>query len=222
MTGRPQRRAVLGFTVCAALTSWLTAEAAGEATKVLRLGMIVPSRPLPGTRAFEEQLRELGYEEGRNLQLDFLQLSGSDIGRIPEMAVELVGRGVDAILAGGPELALKSAMTASRTVPIVMVAIDYDPLTGGYIASLARPGGNVTGVFFQQVELTAKRLQLLTETVPGLTRVVVLWDAVTRDQFETARGAAQSLKILADGIDAPISLTTTSVCSAASAARTGT
>jgi putative ABC transport system substrate-binding protein len=163
--------------------------------------MIVPSRPLPGTRAFDEQLHELGYEEGRNLQLDFLQLSGSDSGRVPEMAVELVGRGVDAILAGGPELALKSAMTASRTVPIVMVAIDYDPLAGGYIASLARPGGNVTGVFFQQVELTAKRLQLLAETVPGLARVVVLWDAITRDQFETAREAAQSLKILADGIE---------------------
>jgi len=201
MTARPQRRSVLGFTVCTALMSWLTAEAAGEATKVLRLGMIVPSRPLPGTRAFEAQLREFGYEEGRNLQLDFLQLSGSDIGRVPELAAELVGRGVDAILAGGPELALKSVMSASRTVPIVMVAIDYDPLVGGYIASLGRPGGNVTGVFFQQIELTAKRLQLLAETVPELARVVILWDRITRDQFDSARAAARSLKILADGIE---------------------
>jgi len=92
-------------------------------------------------------------------------------------------------------------MAATRTVPIVMVAIDYDPLAGGYIASLARPGGNVTGVFFQQVELTAKRLELLAETVPGLARVVVMWDRITRDQFETARAAARSLKILADGIE---------------------
>jgi len=201
MTARLQRRAVLGVAASAALAPWLTAEAADEATKVLRLGMIVPSRPLPGTRAFEEQLREFGYEEGRNLQLDFLQLFGSDIGHVPEMAAELVGRGVDAILAGGPELALKSAMGVSRSVPIVMVAIDYDPLAGGYVASLGRPGGNVTGVFFQQVELTAKRLQLLAETVPGLARVVILWDRITQDQFETARTAARSLKILADGIE---------------------
>jgi putative ABC transport system substrate-binding protein len=201
MTEGLRRRAVFGLAFSAVLAPALAANAAGEPTKVLRLGMIVPSRPLPGTRAFEEQLGEFGYEEGRNLQLDFLQLFGSDIGHVPEMAAELVGRGVDAILAGGPELALKSVMAATRTVPIVMVAIDYDPLAGGYIASLARPGGNVTGVFFQQVELTAKRLELLAETVPGLARVVVMWDRITRDQFETARAAARSLKIPADGIE---------------------
>jgi putative ABC transport system substrate-binding protein len=117
------------------------------------------------------------------------------------LAAELVGRGVDAILAGGPELALKSAMGVSRSVPIVMVAIDYDPLAGGYVASLGRPGRNVTGVFFQQVELTAKRLQLLAEPVPGLAHVVILWDRITQDQLETARAAARSLKILADGIE---------------------
>jgi len=156
-----KRRKLLALLAGAASSPPLAARAAGEPGKVFRLGMIVPSRPLPGTRAFEEQLREFGYEEGRNLQLDILQLSGSDIGRAPELASELVGRGVHAILAGGPEPALKSAMAASRTVPIVMVAIDYDPLAGGYIASLGRPGGNVTGAFFQQVELTAKRLQLL-------------------------------------------------------------
>src|SRR6516165_5839246 len=196
-----QRRSILGFAFGAGLQPWLAAEAADERTRGFCLGMIVPSRLLPGIPAFEQQLRELGYEESRNLRLDFLQLSGTEISRVRETAAQLVGRGVDVILAGGPEIALKSALTATRTVPIVMVAIDYDPLAGGYIASLARPGGNVTGVFFQQVELTAKRLELLAETVPGLARVVILWDWITRDQFEAARAAARSLKILADGIE---------------------
>ena len=82
-----------------------------------------------------------------------------------------------------------------------MVAIDYDPLAGGYIASLARPGGNVTGVFFQQVELTAKRFQLLAEAVSGLARIVVLWDRVTADQYEAARETARSLNISVEGIE---------------------
>jgi putative ABC transport system substrate-binding protein len=82
-----------------------------------------------------------------------------------------------------------------------MQANDYDPLALGYVASLARPGGNVTGVFLQQIELTPKRLQLLTQTVPDLARVVVLWDRLSADQFEAARSAAQGLKITLDEIE---------------------
>ena len=86
----------------------------------------------------------------------YLDLIGADSGRLPALVSELIGRGADAILAGGPELALKLATTASRTVPIVMVATDFDPLARGYVASLARPGGNVTGVFMQQVAIEEK------------------------------------------------------------------
>ena len=196
-----RRRDFLTFLAGAGMAPPFASSAVGVPTKVFRLGMIVPSRPLPGTRAFEEQLRELGYEEGRNLEFDFLQLFGTEIDRVPKMAAELVGRGVDAILAGGPAAALTSAMAATRTVPIIMVAIDYDPLAGGFIASLARPGGNVTGVFFQQVELTAKRLGLLVEVNPGLARVFVLWDRLTADQFEAAREAGRTLNITVDGIE---------------------
>jgi hypothetical protein len=96
---------------------------------------------------------------------------------------------------------LKTAVAATRTVPIVMVATDYDPLALGYVASLARPGGNVTGVFMQQIELTPKRLELLTQTVPELARVVVLWDRFSADQFEAAREAARILKIPLEGIE---------------------
>jgi putative ABC transport system substrate-binding protein len=82
-----------------------------------------------------------------------------------------------------------------------MVAIDYDPVARGYVASLARPGGNVTGVFSQQIELTPKRLEFLAGTVPDMARVVVLWDHFSADQFKTAREAARSLKIPLDGIE---------------------
>ena len=108
--------------------------------------MLQPTRPGPGYRAFVAQLHALGYEEGRNLQIDYVELDSADPDRSLAMAAGLVGRRVDAIRAGGTEFVLKTAVAATKTVPIVMVASDYDPLTLGYVASLARPGGNVTGV----------------------------------------------------------------------------
>jgi putative ABC transport system substrate-binding protein len=185
----------------AAMSPPFAAKAAGEPEKAFRLGVLQATPPGPGYRAFVEQLRVLGYEEGRNLQIDYVQLDSTDLDRSLTMTAELVGRGVDAIRAGGPEFALKTAVAATKTVPIVMVATDYDPLARGYVASLARPGGNVTGVFLQQIELTPKRLEVLTQTVPDLARVVVLWDRISADQFEAAREAARSLKIQLDGIE---------------------
>ena len=119
-----------------------------------------------------EQLHALGYDESRNLDIDFVQLDSNDTDGSLAAAAAVVGRGVDAIYAVGPEIALKSAVIATKTVPIVMVANDYDPLAKGYIASLARPGGNVTGILYQQIEMTAKRMDFLGQTVPGLGRVV--------------------------------------------------
>ena len=141
------------------------------------------------------------WEEGRNLHIEFVQVDSTDTYRALAMAAELVDRGVDVIYAGGPEVVLKSAVAATQTVPIVMLAIDYDPIAHGYIASLARPGGNVTGVSWQQIELTGKRLDILSQTVPGLARFVVLWDNISADQFEAAQVAARSLKIPLDGME---------------------
>ena len=124
--------------------------AAGEPAKVFRLGVLSYTPPGPGIRALEQQLQTLGWEEGRNLQIDFVRLDDTDADRSFAMAAELVGRGVDAIYAGGPEPAVKLAVTATRTLPVVMLANDYDPVARGYVASLARPGGNVTGVFFSR------------------------------------------------------------------------
>jgi putative ABC transport system substrate-binding protein len=196
-----RRRSALGLLAGAAISAPFAAKAAGEPAKVFRLGVLQPAPPGPGYRAFVQQLHAFGYEEGRNLHIDFVQLDSADPDRSFAMTAELVARGVDAIRTGGTEFVLKTAVAASRTVPIVMVATDYDPLALGYITSLARPGGNITGVFMQQIELTPKRLQLLTQTVPELARVVVLWDRFSADQFEAAREAAQTLKIPLAGIE---------------------
>jgi putative tryptophan/tyrosine transport system substrate-binding protein len=90
---------------------------------------------------------------------------------------ELVRRKADVLIAPGSEIALKSVVAATDRLPIVMIAIDYDPVALHYITSLARPGGNVTGVFFQQVELAMKRLQVMRDVLPSVEAASVFWDA---------------------------------------------
>jgi putative ABC transport system substrate-binding protein len=196
-----RREMLLSLFASAATSSRFTPGEADEPAKFLRLGVLSPNVPGPGYRAFVERLHGLGYDEGRNLEIDFRQFNSADPDRTIAMATQLAGRGVDVIFAIGPEVALKSAVTATRTLPIVMQANDYDPLAHGYVASLARPGGNVTGTFFQQIELAPKQLDFLTQTVPDLARVVVLWDRISADQFEAAQDAARSLNILLHGIE---------------------
>jgi ABC-type uncharacterized transport system substrate-binding protein len=105
---------------------------------------------------------------------------------------ELVRLGVDVILPVGPEASLRAAQAATTAVPIVVVAIDYDPIARGYVGGLARPGGNTTGLFLRQPELTPKRLELLKEVAPKVRRVVVFWDAFSADQLKEAEAAARS------------------------------
>jgi putative ABC transport system substrate-binding protein len=196
-----RRRDFLARLLWARLFLPAAVEAADEPAKVFHLGVLFPAPPAHPNRAFVEQLHLLGYEEGRNLQIDLVVLDSTNADRTHTMAAQLVGRGVDAIYAIGPEAVLKSAVAATRTVPIVMLAVDYDPVALGYVESLARPGGNVTGVFLQQIELTAKRLEFLTLTVPDLTHVAMLWHSMSADQFAAAQQAAGTLKIRLDGIE---------------------
>jgi len=150
--------------------------AQAQAQKVLRVGMAsVLPRDTPFMNAFEKRMRELGYAEDQNLAVEYLKLAGP--GEYAGGMKELVKRQVDIIIAQGPEVTLKAAMAATSTIPIVMVAIDYDPFARGYVASLAHPTGNVTGIFFQQIELSAKRLEIAKELVPGLRSAAVLWDS---------------------------------------------
>src|SRR5262249_49436914 len=93
----------------------------------------------------------------------------------------------DLIVAQGPEVALQAVVGASRSIPIVLQAINYDPIERGYVASLARPGGNITGLFFRQAELAAKKVELLAHAFPERTRLGILWDALTADEFSAPR-----------------------------------
>ena len=191
-----QRIVALVAVVIFGAQAQLLSAGAAEPTKMFRVGIVAAtvSRSAPHWVGFEQRLRDLGFIEGQNLVVDFLSLEGK-FERLPAAMAELVKRKVDVIVAPGLEVTLKAAMQATDTIPVVMVAINFDPLLLGYVPSLARPGGNVTGVFLRHIELTGKRLDLLKETIPGMSRAVVLWDAGSADQFEAAETAAQALKL---------------------------
>src|SRR5215208_4293992 len=118
-----------------------------------------------------------------------------------DQTAAMVRRGVDIIIAPGVELALRSAVAATKTLPIVMVAVDYDPLALGYVPSLSRPGANVTGFTFQQLEQTEKRLQLLRDAFRDLRSATVLWDQVSADQWRIAQQVGAKLGLRLVGIE---------------------
>src|SRR6266852_4057017 len=186
------RRAFLGTLTGGLLAAPLAAEAQ-QAGKVSRVGVLVTANPRLYD-GFVDELHRLGYVDGQNVVLEFRNAEGQ-YERFPALAAELVRAGVDVILAGGGAAPFRAARQATTTIPVVIVAIDYDPLALGFVASLARPGGNVTGVFLQQLELTAKRIELLKATFPKLTRVGILWDASAADQFSVAETGSRSLGI---------------------------
>jgi len=104
-------------------------------------------------------------------------------------------RSVSILMAAGTEIALKSALAATDTLPIVMLAIDYDPIALGYVTSLARPTGNVTGIFLQQIDLTTKRLQVVKDVFPDLRAATVFWDWISADQFRAVQSAALAIGV---------------------------
>jgi putative ABC transport system substrate-binding protein len=128
------------------------------------------------TDAFRERLRELGYVEGRNIIIEYRYAEGK-LERLPALVDELVRLKVDVILSGGPAVT-RPAKEATKTIPIVM-AQDDDPVGSGFIASLARPGGNITGLSSLAPEISGKRLELLKEIIPQLSRIAVLGTSTT-------------------------------------------
>ena len=145
--------------------------------KVARIGVLeqggLPG-PNPVYEAFRQGLRDLGYVEGQNTVIEYRYAEGK-AERLPDLVAELLRLKVDVIVAGGTPAPL-AAKQATRTIPIVMTSAG-DPVGTGLVASLARPGGNVTGLSLFSADLTGKRLQLLKEILPGLSRVAVLWNA---------------------------------------------
>jgi putative ABC transport system substrate-binding protein len=151
-----------------------------------------PDDPL--VEVFRQGLRDWGYVEGRNIKIEFRLADHPD--RLPGLAQELVRLKVDVIVAS-ITVATQAVKDATSTIPIVMANV-ADPVGSGLVASLAHPGGNVTGLSLMMAELSAKRLQLLKETIPRLTRVAVLWNPATpfhAKVLEDLKAAAPSLSM---------------------------
>ena len=160
---------------------------AQQPTKVPRIGYlsaVSPSANLARREAFRQGLRELGYVEGKNILIEYRYAEGK-FDRLPALAAELVRLKVDVIVTAAP-LPTRSAKATTSTIPIVM-AQDSDPVANGFVASLARPGGNITGLATLAPELSGKRLELLKEIGPKLSRVAVLWTSTRTDSVQVLK-----------------------------------
>jgi putative ABC transport system substrate-binding protein len=190
LIGRRRARMTLGSSAFgAALDVAAQPATAGKA----RIGAVSAGagRSAPHWIAFDQRLGELGYAEGGNVRVEFRNAEGEPR-RLPMLMAELARSNVDVIFAPGPEASVSAARAATATIPIVVVAIDYDPVVRGHVDGLARPGGNVTGVFVPQIELTGKRVELLKAVIPGVRRVAAFWDSFSADQLKSADAAARS------------------------------
>jgi putative ABC transport system substrate-binding protein len=170
-----------------------------RAAKIPRIGFLaVGSREgrAPLVDGFLQGLREYGYVEGRNVLIEY-RFSDDRDDRLPALAAELVALKVDLILASGTPASF-AAKEATTTIPIVMGSVAANPVDTGLIASLARPGGNITGMTSMSAQLTAKRLQILTEVVPVLVRVGVFWNPLNPTYgpvLKELEAAAQTLGV---------------------------
>jgi putative tryptophan/tyrosine transport system substrate-binding protein len=190
-------------TLLGGAAAWPLAARAQQAGRTYRIGFFggfTLGSPVPetvmglGYPVFRDELRKRGFIDGRNLVID-LHSTRQEAGRLRAEAAELARSNVDLIVAAGPEVALQAALAATRTIPIVMWANNFDPLSRGYVQTLARPGGNVTGLFTRQPELAAKQVEILKETFPDRTRLTALWDAFSADQLDGAQRAANSMQL---------------------------
>jgi putative tryptophan/tyrosine transport system substrate-binding protein len=167
--------------------------ARAQSTRVARVGILSTGNPRSAAifQAFEQRLRELGYAEGQNLVVEFRNAEGKT-DRLPGLAAELVRLNMDVVVVA-TDPATRAVKEASAKTPIVMVSVNYDPVELGYIASLARPGGNITGVLFLHRELTGKRFELFKEMLPTVARVAVLSDPLAAEQLAAAKAANGSM-----------------------------
>jgi putative ABC transport system substrate-binding protein len=190
--------------------AWPVVARAQQPVRVPRIGyMVTGSLEMPASQtvleAFRQGLRQLGYVDGQNILIEYREAHGH-IERFSNLAMELVNRNVDLIVAGNTPAAL-AARQATTTIPIV-VQVMGDPVRDGLVASLSRPGGNVTGLTFLGPELTAKRLQLLKDILPTISRVAVLWHPgaygadTMQEMLNTTEAGAKRLSLQLEMIEA--------------------
>jgi putative ABC transport system substrate-binding protein len=182
----------VSFATCAAVAH------AQQPKKIWRIGYLSaldPARESSRAETIRVGLRELGYIEGQNIAIEYRYAEGK-LNRAPELAAELVRLKVDIIVVAGGGPWIRATKNATKAIPIVMVGSGADPVEAGLVKSLARPGGNVTGITNLSQELGGKRLELLKEAVPKVTRVAGLYDPALRNnilQMKEVESAARSL-----------------------------
>jgi putative tryptophan/tyrosine transport system substrate-binding protein len=188
-----------------AAASWpLAAQAQQLSGKSVRIGFLGTPLTLPngltdpitgvGFPALLDELKKSGFSEGQNLAITVVR-TDQDVQRLFTETADLVRSNVELLITEGTEIALQAAIAASKTIPIVFWANNFDPIARGYVKSLARPGGNLTGVVSQQTELAAKQVELLTEAFPERTRLAVLYDGISADQSSAAQRQANLLHL---------------------------
>jgi putative tryptophan/tyrosine transport system substrate-binding protein len=193
-----RRMIVVVWLIALALAPFRLAEAQQPA-KVPRIGYLDesgdPTTPSPRLEAFRQKLLDLGYIDGKNILVEYRYCEGK-VDRFPSLSAELVQLKIDVLVVSALP-AIRAAKQATKTIPIVMVTVQ-DPVATGLIDSLARPGGNIMGLAILGRELSGKRLELLKEAIPRLSRVGALWDENApgpKIGFKEYEGAARALKI---------------------------
>jgi putative ABC transport system substrate-binding protein len=184
-----------------AFALWAVAAGAEEARKVPRVGMLfIGGRDQPHLEAFTQGLREHGYIEGKNIALEYRFAEGNH-SRLPGLAAELVRDRIDVIVTTAA-ISAHAARRATKTIPIVMTT--GDPLARGLAASLAKPGGNVTGLTVMLADMSGKRLEILKDTLPKMTRVAALWrpqDNEAATGYKETQSAAKAFSLRVQSLE---------------------
>jgi putative tryptophan/tyrosine transport system substrate-binding protein len=198
------RRKTFCFALCALLVALGLSAEAQQPKKVPRVGLLIASSPSPASpriEAFLQGLRELDYVEGKDIAIEYRYAEGNP-DRLPALAAELVSLKIDIIVTGGSS-PTRAAKEATVTIPIVMTQ-DIDPVGSGFVASLARPGGNITGLSNFAPELSGKRIELLKEIVPKISRVAVLGALslpANAQALKEVKAAAEALRVKLQHLD---------------------
>ncbi|MBL6616258.1 MAG: ABC transporter substrate-binding protein [Reyranella sp.] len=174
--------------------------ARAQSGRTLRVGTAnAQPRAAPQWQAFLARMAELGYREGDNLTYDHVQIPNPQAWEASYR--EVIARKPDIVVASGPENSLKAAIATAGKLPIVMIAVDFDPVAKGYVKSLSRPGANATGVYFQSVELVGKRLDILRTAFPNITTMMAFWDPSSVDHWQAVQADAPRFGLRVTGVE---------------------
>jgi len=188
------RKAIFSILFVVVLLAVAVIAEAQQPEKAPRIGYLSSTtrRASLADEAFRQGLRDLGYIDGKNIVIEYRYADGKP-DRLAKLAAELVGLKVDIVVTSGAPSVIRAAQQASGTIPIVMRGTVVDPVVAGFVTSLAKPGGNITGLSDLDSDLHPKRLELLKEAFPRISRVAMLWPAPQQEQ------ARQEIAVLAPG-----------------------